>query len=757
MDGFAPPAAPQPQAQTYAPEHGGMMPPPPPGGAGPAGGLPSFGPAPQDQGNKRPPGRPALDPDREAQRRASAAERERFARLLPKAATDARILVYRGKGTRGVQHQPTPVLRILLSDIEESGDDPQNFITQMIQEKFPDGGHFVCEPKDKNNRLLPDSSIFDIDVPDESGVMQHLSDEEEYEDEELEVFEDPVTNDTSLRRPPFGYGQVPGYPDEPAPAAWRPPGTGAPPAIKEDPLASYQAIKNMVKQEQSESSMMMQLWMQMDQTRREDERRRDELRHQEEARREELARQMEDRRERERRQDEERERARHEEMKREERERRDNLWKALIAGLPAALGVMAKLFEKKEDPTMPLLLKMLDNSNDRSAVKDMIAMTNESAKQQMGLQSELTKVLMETQGQASSSMLNNVMQMMMQASQAQIEAMGGESDDWTEKMGKIMKIVSPVIEGMSHSQVPQVPGPQVAPAVQQAVTGEQRRQAQAQSQEQAQAAQPQLTEQQATRAVLHTIRSLENGDAAFLDAGQRLQAIQWVAENLPAGLRQAVIEDREDDVIEAAAPVVMADGELIAWFSRDGATDFVRTVLQQVRGILEGHTSQLDALRVLYFHRNYLRQKGVDLVFPAGTDLDAALQEAETAARQAPAEGEGVSEETEDTDDDGDDEIQEGSRVRCVSGPNAGSEAQVMAVLDGGYHLRLDDGQEVPCLPEHLELIESAEDEDDEPEPPKKVVGRRPPPPPAKQDAPTPDDEEEAEEPEEADETEEAE
>ena len=670
MDGFQMPTPPQADAPPAMPGFTGQMP---------------AAPTPPQQQQTRPPGRPSTDPVKEQRRVESAKERERISRLMPKDATDARILIYRCKGKTGMQHQSRPLCKILLSDIEESGEESRDFLINVIKERAPEGGRFYCEPRDARNKPLTDATAFELEVEDEEGNRPWEDDDDDEEIEEIETMDDIYS------------GQQAVYPGMPS-GGWRPP-QGQP--SPQDPVSTYKAMRDLIERDQSSKAggqdTLIAMMMAMDRERREDQRRREELEIQrlekmekEQARREDLERQ------------------RREQERKEDQERKERFYTTIATTLPAAFGVLAKLFEgrKKDDTMTPLLLKMIDNQNDRSAVKEMIGMTNESARQQMSLQSELTKILMETQGKASSSMLENMMSMMTRAAEAQIEAMGGDPDDFTSKFEKVLKIANPLLQGMRNQQAPEMPTVRVNDTAERAVTGA------ARSQEQA-AQEPEYTDEQRVAGILHTLLAMEAG-TALLDARERLQALQWMAQQAPNDLREAIVAEDFEAIMQMAAPVVMADQNLMAWVQKPGVEAFVREVCGQIKLVYEGVRSEEAAMQVLRYHRDYLAAKGITLAMPEAAAPKPADTPYKTPTRKTPPRRFSV-----------------GDQVRVTAGDHAGQTAQVSQLLDDGYVVTLDGGEEAVALPTDLEPDMGA---------PARRARRAPPPP-----APSSDDEGEAE------------
>lgn len=580
----------------------GLMPPPPPGAPAPVAqpGAPGFMPSsyggyPAAPTLPNPQGRPSKDPDAQERRAKDAAALSKFVEALPKEATDYRVAVFRLKGRRGTQREHRPVLRILLSELEEqtsSGGDPKDYIENRLSERFGDRpGRFICIAQNAHGKPIDKIASFEITL--------NMDDEEEDDMDDEEYEEIPV-----LDEPPFSHGGRPGevpwwQQQPPAPPHEPPPDAMAQAtALLDRQRTSEQSntalmlgmFQNMQQQAQQSSQMMTTMLMSMSQDR--------------------------ERREAEQR---DRERAEREARDREERNRSESRMALFAALAPAFAPVLNRMVEGKKDEVTPVLLaKLLDSDNNRQGAHELIALMSEASKQQVLMQGEMARQNMQQQAETNKSMISHVLQMAQQSVEAQRQLDQNHEDGPMDTFANILGALTPLLQNaqgapasMPVTNVQPVQAVSPAP-VQQPVARSQPpvdRTAEAQA-TRPHAAQPsrethpQYTDADWIRASLTTIRQMHAGQ---IPPEQRWAAMQWMASVLPQELLQAIASSDEQQVNIQCAEAVLSDPTITEWLMGDGE-DYLRDVISDFGMLLRQEVSELQAQDTVNRERHRLAQ-----------------------------------------------------------------------------------------------------------------------------------------------------
>lgn len=171
----------------------------------PLGGFPAPAQqqAPQQQPfaqQQRAPGRPPDDPIKQEERLMKHTERKRVESVLPKRATEAKLLVYPRTKEGRVKPGTKPILTILVSEMEEAIRDgaatPEEYLESRIVSRRGDErapGTYEILTVDKRGTRLPEIPSFDITVGPDEEESENPEDSEESmspeEQRELEALE----------------------------------------------------------------------------------------------------------------------------------------------------------------------------------------------------------------------------------------------------------------------------------------------------------------------------------------------------------------------------------------------------------------------------------------------------------------------------------------------------------------------------------------------------------------------------------------
>ncbi len=574
------------------------QPPPPPGAYIP--GLAPQPQAPQQNGPGRPPGRPNADPDANIDRERKHATRRRLDSILPDEMTDGRIAVYKLLGRSGKVRQSTrPLLTILFKDLEAAAADgikTGEFVREKIADKFGTEGRFLWLAQDHRGRPLTEYGEVEVNLgADESSLDDPPEDEEQEPVEER--FVPPVRDD-----------RVP-----PPPPPWNP-------AVYAKEIKETLHQQNDEKQNQTAmminmmtNSTNLQLQMAREQREADAVRRQDEDRRRE---REEERNRLREEREEERRREDSRRREKEEEARRD-REREDR--RAEAAEKAAFLSAMMN----RPDVMTPLLIKMVESKGDRDGTKELFAMMGENTRQQMMTQGEATKHLMATQAEAAKGMISNVMDISQKMVQATLEAQQpGDPDDPMDKIGKVFNMLRPVLGSLGGSSAP-APQPALLPPVppSQAPT----RRAAAQPMREANS---QIPDAEWTKGCLYTLMRLETGE---VPVANRLEALAWVAKNLPPALAGAVKAGDKDQIMALGSAGM--DDTLMSWISDENHLKFMERALADVQRMLVRAWDRASAKASVDAHVAYQRSKGVQQEAPPVPEAEVPVEE----TAQAPA------------------------------------------------------------------------------------------------------------------------
>lgn len=538
---------------------------PPPTMAPPPGGAPA------------PVGRPSTDPDKQEARVTKRAEINRLMELLPKTATDSKIYVYRIRGHNRREHRRSHT--ILMSDIEESGGDSEDFIINSILEECGEG-KYECVAMSKANKRIPEFQPWQVIVG-------------EYEDEgddEEEGFIQP---------PGFAPGSVPGYDHRLPPhlqhlnPALRndsrysdaPP---APPTVHPPPnvLETMKAINETDREEKRDTMTMMLSMMNQNMqvlmaTMQGGSQEQARIAAEREAREEKYRQEQRDREQRER----EREIQRSSE--------RVQLWSAMI---PLLIPVLTKMMDGKDDKLTPILLeRMMERKEDASGMQNALSMVTAATKETIAAQGEANRQNMMMQGETSKQLIGHVLTMAQSAMEAQKQLEAGETEDASpvDRFLSTMERFAPLIGGLVGQQgnapataaptMPQQPRI-VPPDPTSQPTPVQRQPERTPKQPPPPADEDRsYNDDQLIGGCLNTIRQMHTGEVQEAHFGQ---ALLWCAQAVPESMEAAILSQDKAKVFELATPVVTAHPALLQWIKHPSTNEFLTWAIEQIRLIL---------------------------------------------------------------------------------------------------------------------------------------------------------------------------
>ncbi len=580
------------------------MPPPPPPGAPTNQSVPGYAPyapgsyPPGAPTLPNPQGRPSKDPDAQERRAKDAAALGKFMEALPKEATDYRVAVYRLKGKRGMQREHRPVLRILLSELEEqtdTGGDPKDYIQNRLSERYGERpGRFICIAQNAHGKPIDKIAPFEITL-NMDGEDDEMEEDDEYED--IPVMDSPFgPNGEQQDDVPWWHKPPPGAPRDPPPDVMV-----QATALLDRQRNSEQSntalmlgmFQNMQQQAQQSSQMMTTMLMTMNQDR--------------------------ERREAEQR---DRERQEREARDREERSRSENRVALFAALAPALAPVLNRVVEGRKDEVTPVLLaKLLDSDNNRQGAHELIALMSEASKQQVLMQGEMARQNMQQQAETNKSMISHVLQMAQQSVEAQRALDANREEGPMDTFANILSAVTPLLQNAqgapSTGTMPQ-PMPQAAPPQPHPRPAPPPRPAPVDQPAEAQARRPQEGQQPSRethphysdadwiRASLTTIRQMHAGQ---IPPEQRWAAMQWMATVLPHNLLQAIASNDEQQVQVQCMEAVLSDQTITNWLLDDGE-EYLREIISDFGMLLRQEVSELQAQDAINRERHRLQHRG---------------------------------------------------------------------------------------------------------------------------------------------------
>lgn len=596
--------------------------------------------APPAPGSTRAPGRPPKDPSARAAADERYAAQQAFAAALPDAVKEYRIAIFEARRESDTKASHRPLCRIRQSEWAELGLQDQGALRSWLAEKLGPG-RYLLEPQDQHNKRV-----------DKLPHWVETTDEDDEEDD-MPDFEDAPRGrrgwhrGRSRRRESY-LDDLDYEDDEPL---------GIEAGTSRSGIADFltasvqsQAAKD-AETTRSQSDMMTTLMLMQEKSKEEqrraderreererEERRREEAR--EERRREEERRAYEERQAELRREEDAREERRREERRREEERMRAmseasaKRMEMMMGAFTAAIPVLAKVFEKKEDPLVATLLsKMSDKPTADPVTMMMMKHFLETASKPDAGQQGIT-MMMQTMNEMS-KMSSTMMMEQMRGIIGNMTTMQQETLKQTMKMalanpnleeeqkgmlGQIVEAISgagEIMSALTGGQQPQSP-PQMSP--QAAPSGFiAQQQAQGAIPQQPQQQDPQTTEQPQAEGHAPVMTQIEGQQqqeevpSGIEAVGGCLKALQtqavttqdevnqlvtYMITEMPEELRRAIVAGDEQQIIQIATPAFMGNAELKAWLMQPGVVDWVRAYLPQLGEpirIMEEQMSQMQA------------------------------------------------------------------------------------------------------------------------------------------------------------------
>ena len=536
--------------------------------------------------------------------------------MLPPEAREPRFAVFEAKWRSGAKADFQPLEKILYSQYKEQNFGDMPTLSAYLLEKFGEGKYLIEAQDEHGQRMLkipPWTVIAGDEDMDDRGPSRNRR------------FRDRGGDDADFDD----------YEGDEDPRAAR---ANAADLISVAAKVSAAQNQNVRNESQQMVSMMLMTSQQADARRADEERRREddrkEERRREEARAEERRKEeREEQRRHEEKIEREREDRRREEQRTEDRRREENQraieaanrrTEMVIGALTTLAPMISKVFEKKEDTTLPLLLKMtekkdadpmmvmlmksvLDKSQSDDAGKMMMQNMGEMMKVSAQVQGDQVRSVMSLSSDMNSALSKKMLEMMMASPQGQTEegksmieqvmaAIAGASDIVKALVPGKPAEAPPVFQPQQQQVIQQppqttrhrlaAPAP-TAPAAPTPAAPDTRSQAQkewdAMTPEQRAAATAQVPSGvEGTLVALRAIQQKAYGNQAELQG-----LVQFAITSMPADLQDAVLAGDEMKVFALAGPVIEAKAELKAWATSDGVLGWIRSYVSQLAPSIE--------------------------------------------------------------------------------------------------------------------------------------------------------------------------
>lgn len=555
-----------------------------------------LGPPPGLEG-ARGPGRPPISP---AQRAAADAKHELKNKLLsslPAAAKEFKLKIFDAHSTDDVKRSYRPVRTLLQSDLEKYNitDDDGSWAAFLESDTACGPGRYCIEAYDAANQRIAEVPAFFINA----GV-QAMDNEDEF------------PRDRRSRR---GRGREREFDDGDDDYDDGPARVDSGELISTVAKASAAQANVQARNQSDMMTMMMMSQQEQARARAEEDRRREEReesrRRDDEARRreEDQRRRDEDQRREDRRREEDREERRAAE-KREDERRAQHLeevrraeaatqsrMQLMLAGVTAVAPLLAKVFEKKDDPIVAALLANIGRKQETDPMQMVMfksimdRMSNDGGSsniiQQMGEMQKLSLTMSTEQMRSMLATTNEFQQhMMKKAIDLAMSAPGNEDKKpFLEQLGSVLAGAADVVKTLvpAAPATPMLPQPQrrrIAPGPQQpqqAAPG-QAPAPTAQAPEQPgqaapaavapapEAAQEDLSPKSPVEAVLHGLYALKTGGLSVDDTGT---VKGYIVRNMPVDLRVALLRGDQASVIALVQPyLAVVPAHISTWAQR---------------------------------------------------------------------------------------------------------------------------------------------------------------------------------------------
>jgi hypothetical protein len=559
----------------------------------------SLGPPPTET---KGPGRPPISPAQRALSDEKYAQMLEMVEELPAEAKEYRFAIYEALRSGRQKASFTPVETILFSEYKQQGLKNRETLSAYLFDKFGPG-YYIVEAQDQhNNRLdrVPQWSVM-------AGTEDDMDDDQ---------FDD---GPRPRRRSRPGWSRNHDeYDEDPRDAR-----ANAADLMSTVSRSNAAGIAQVANSNKDIMSVMLLTQQSAAEARAAEDRRRDEARESERKRDEDRAERRREDAERERRDRDERdERNRREEREiaaREDARRREELqltmanqskrMEVLLGGVTAFMPILAKMFEKKEDTTLPILLQSLnkppdpmmaillkgimDKANDDSATKNMLTQFGEMSKITATMTAEQMKSMMGLSQSMNETVMKKAMEMMM----ASPEGKTPEGKSMIEQVMTALSSASDIVKSLVPPTPPAPPQQRLIQHTAAPTALPQPQQAQPAAQAPAQApapsgrpvvnpkrpdgsdksareiawesmtpeeqAQMQASAPTGVPAVLGCLKALETHQ--YTNQAEYQNLIQYLVQQMPLPLRVAVLDGDELTVMAISTPHAQADPELWSW------------------------------------------------------------------------------------------------------------------------------------------------------------------------------------------------
>lgn len=290
----------------------------------------------------------------------------------------------------------------------------------------------------------------------------------------------------------------------------------------------------------------------------------------------------------------------------------------MLGAFTAALPVVMKLFEKKEDPLLAMLISksnekaepdpmqmmlfksILDKMNNDQGSNNMIA--------QMGELMKLSSTMSTEQMRSMMANSNEFNQVLMKKALDLATASGGEGGEKTSMMENIVKALagaSDIVKNLVPQQAPQPPPhaqqrriaqqPHAPQTTQQAATQQTAPQADTRTPDEL--AYDRMTDEEkaryneaqqptGTQAVLWSLYSLQTKQ--YTNPAEYQGLIKYAVSEMPLELRVAVLDDDESRIMGIVLPEVEKAEQLNTWAKNLTVISWLREFVPQLKGPIQG-------------------------------------------------------------------------------------------------------------------------------------------------------------------------
>jgi hypothetical protein len=531
--------------------------------------------------------------------------------VLPNTAKEYRFAVYEARWNSDSKASFRPLEKILYSRFNEQGFTDEATLANYLDDKYGSGKYYIEALDEHNSRLtqIPawtvmagnEEDMYD-DEDDSPRPRRGFREGRRRRDDDMDEEEDPRDQRANMADLLTTVGKA----------------NASQTAVAAKSQTDMIGLLLLTQQQQAEARAL-------------DERRREDQRADE--------RRREDQKADERRKEAEAERRalmeRDEQRRKEEREQRDRdeqrraadliaqmnaqskRTEVMLGAVTAIVPILAKVFEKKDDPFMPLMLaKMtekheadpmtvmllkstLDKANDDSASRSMIQNMGEMAKLNAQLTAEQMKSAMTLSNDINSQVMKKALDMMLASPQ-------GSTPEGKSMIEQVMSALQGA-SSLVNSLVPPTPAAQPqrpqqqrrhAPALPAPAEAAPATTPTAQAVQSMTPAQKEEMVKNAPKGILAVLGCLQAIHQKHYGSQTEYQGlVQYAIEQMPLELRVAILDGNQVQVISLANPVIESVPEIKGWIYSDGVLPWLMSYIPQLCPSIEAIHGPADQQR----------------------------------------------------------------------------------------------------------------------------------------------------------------